>query len=620
MNAILEINLELKKKIQEQEKIISNLLKSNELLKKNQCLTFNSSQSFFQLRNQQKRNRKKSLRKYLSKLNEELKKIDLCLSTINIVKNTQEPKNFELNISEIDIIERDVSETLFWKDKLYIGDFTYHTLKVKLRLPLPSIKKIKKHRKLLNSQLEKFTFEHKNFILVDIRSRIESQINYFLENNKNNSLVRNNKIVRNENEIWIKISSDGTNSGRNEKHINITFTLINEINKCKTASGNYYLGMIQGKETYDNIKLPFFYIMKEIESFQTFNFNNKEYKIKYFLTADLKMLHILLGLNASNSNYSCPCCHMHKKKFHEIDYLFCENNSRSIDIQKEILEKFQESADKNHFGYVRENILAFIGFDNIIIDVFHLTYRCLERLFFLFVRDCIEIDDLDPKVDRLDFEKHLLLKKLFDFLIIKCKKNVEPSLKEEKGVIKICRDFTKKEYVTIFKKINIIKYINIDKLGENRSLKTMRLWNDFLLIITKIKKNAWSSTLIRKKTNEWFKLFSNIYVASDYTTPYIHFFTSHIHSHVEKFSDINLFNLEGFSSIILILNFFNIFKYKYYLLGLEKLNDQTTSSYFRSCNKKKTVLKQILFRRLRIEKKQFFESISIFYLLCRLLH
>ena len=51
-----------------------------------------------------------------------------------------------------------------------------------------------------------------------------------------------------------------------------------------------------------------------------------------------------------------------------------------------------------------------------------------------------------------------MMKKYFTFLNKTCNLNVEPALNEDKGVLKVCRDFTNNEYIRILKRINIVKY------------------------------------------------------------------------------------------------------------------------------------------------------------------
>ncbi|RNA25354.1 hypothetical protein BpHYR1_016150 [Brachionus plicatilis] len=99
-----------------------------------------------------------------------------------------------------------------------------------------------------------------------------------------------------------------------------------------------------------------------------------------------------------------------------------------------------------------------------------------------------------------------------------------------------------------------------------------KLWKDFLSIYNDLRGNSLSPKSTQGKTKEWLELFKKSHI-----TAYIHAFCSHLHQFQRLNGYINLFNLQG----------------------LEKLNDETTSEYFKATNKK--TIDQLLHRRLRID-------------------
>lgn len=106
----------------------------------------------------------------------------------------------------------------------------------------------------------------------------------------------------------------------------------------------------------------------------------------------------------------------------------------------------------------------------------------------------------------------------------------------------------------------------------------LKIWRDFYNIYNLVKINKLNSKQIQDQTKSWANLFLSVFQRSE-ITPYIHVFISHLSQFVDMHNDINKFNIQG----------------------LEKLNDLTTSQYFRGTNKKKDYLKQILAKRNRIE-------------------
>jgi hypothetical protein len=95
---------------------------------------------------------------------------------------------------------------------------------------LPGINAIKQKRKWLGKENIFGTIHNTNGSFNDVTKMIEHKI-------------RNSPLIINDSFIKIKFSADGKFVSRKVKLINITFTIINEGDKAKTASGNYTLGI-----------------------------------------------------------------------------------------------------------------------------------------------------------------------------------------------------------------------------------------------------------------------------------------------------------------------------------------------------------------------------------------
>ena len=80
------------------------------------------------------------------------------------------------------------------------------------------------------------------------------------------------------------------------------------------------------------------------------------------------------------------------------------------------------------------------------------------------------------------------------------------------------------------------------------------------------------------RTDEWWQTFKQVYHES-HETPYIHVFVNHLHELSELHGDINNYNQQG----------------------LEKLNDLTTTHFFRNTNRKQNYIKQMMEKRNRLE-------------------
>lgn len=76
----------------------------------------------------------------------------------------------------------------------------------------------------------------------------------------------------------------------------MNFTILNEIDRCKTAAGNYTIGIFDvSVEDYATLAeiMP---ILREIEKITTIVIDDKTYKIKYANGGDLKYLANIYGI------------------------------------------------------------------------------------------------------------------------------------------------------------------------------------------------------------------------------------------------------------------------------------------------------------------------------------
>jgi len=120
-----------------------------------------------------------------------------------------------------------------------------------------------------------------------------------------------------------------------------------------------------------------------------------------------------------------------------------------------------------------------------------------------------------------------------------------------------------------------------------KKIEISRLWACCWSIF-KILRSEKNYTLhfVRTKCKEFLDLFLSVYQTSK-ITPYIHILCFHIPDLYEKYGCLNYFSGQG----------------------LEKLNDITTSQFFRATNKKGDFIKQLLerdHRMLDYEKRNFF--------------
>ena len=347
-------------------------------------------------------------------------------------------------------------------------------------------------------------------------------------------------------------------------------------------------------ETYDEVKGALEDVLKELEEIHEITINGKKYKIKFMVGGDMKMLAYLFGINAANSHYPCIWCNFC------ILNLLSENDEFHISRTQEQAAYFWKEESE---GYCKEPIIKFIEFDCCIMDTLHLFLRISDKLFELLLQK-INLIDGDYSSD---FSKRPLLKIYVDFLKNTCKLTKPYYIKDKQINF---RSLSGKERLRIFEKFFgdfqlMSNFFPADKIN----LETEDIcWGKFYSIFNSIKSfktddefgNNENDSQFDDKLNElkadlkaWLGYYQQLNNGQT-ITPYIHGFVFHIPEFLEKYKDVNIFNLQG----------------------LEKMNDLTTQYYHNSTNKhsvENEYLLQLLNKRNRIEFYNLEGNLSDFY-------
>ena len=503
---------------------------------------------------------KQRILKLLSQAQTYLGSIGLQISKINIVKMEINPilrKKIQLDIFENNEETDNVSvlNALKIKDQYYISDKAYQALK-NLGLKLPSLHQIKKLRKRLNTVFDITTIPNGAYVNID--NKIREIIPF---------LIRNYPNQFENGEIIIKFSGDGTNICRNIKMLNFTFTIINEGQKAKTASGNYTLGVFDiDIENYEELLNILNDLAQQIDNLiNTIDVDGTIYTIKKKFGGDWIFLSSILGINGPTSNFPCIYCKWYNGKnlndqriYNGVEFSIKDTNKSARTIQESI--KLAEKNIKQN-GYINMPIVRSIEIYDYVFCNLHLFLRISDKLENLFFSDLEEIDYLHKTKNQLKYLDDL--KNKFNIHHASCIVDKKIKLNSLMGPLK----------EKIFKNIKLEEYGK-----EHEKIGTIKeIWKDFWKIYNDTRKNLLTADDVKQQTASWWNKFTSVYHKSQ-ETPYIHLFVNHLHEFIEIHGDVNSYSQQG----------------------LEKLNDITTSQFFRSTNKKGS-LKQILEKRNRLE-------------------
>ena len=512
-----------------------------------------------------------------------LNKTETYLQTIGLEIEKVKIKNIEINSTkkkkiQLDIVQNKddnlkeikVIDILKVKDQNNISDKAYQALR-NLSLKIPSLHQIKKERKLLNSVFDI------NIIPEGAYANINNKLDRIIP-----FLIRHfpDKFVNRE--VIIKFSGDGTNICRNIKILNFTFTIINEGQIAKTASGNYTLGVFEIEaENHEELVRLFKDIAQQIDGLKnTIDVDGTLYTLKKKFGGDWMFLSAMLGINSPTSNYPCIYCKWYngnlsvnnyqkngcKRKQREDTLEETNGNEYSIiDIQKNArtIKESINLSEKNiqKYGYISNPIIKSIEIYDYVFCSLHLFLRISDKLENLFFSDLEEIDYLHKTKNQLKYLDDLKNKYKINHAFHKVDNKLK--LNSLMGPLKE----------------KIFKNIKLDDYGkEHEKIGTIQeIWNEFWSIYNDLRKNVLSANEVKLKTANWWIKFTSVYHKS-HETPYIHLFVNHLHEFIDIHGDVNSYSQQG----------------------LEKLNDLTTSQFFRGTNKK-NFLKQILEKRNRLE-------------------
>ena len=470
-------------------------------------------------------------------MDNKLKEANLMLTKVELNQYQANQKKFAVIINNSQK-ENDVYKHIYFKDRFYVSDETYKQLINTLQLDnIFSLHHVISYRHKMNLIYKMMIIElDKDCLMFNFKIIMQIRIETFLK--------KYSKKHDDSRTIQIKLSSDGTQVGHKQNFINFTCTFPFEGDIAKSVTGNYTLGVCKFNESYDNYAKSFEYLNEEISHMKKYIYNNTEFRIVYSFVGDLPVLRSALGLTGFNSTYPCFCCKVKKSELHIINYdfsIFNDKYKRSYEEQDKIINdpKLLKTPQTN-FGYKNKPLLTSIDYSQFCYDTLHLELNISRYLISLFEKELMSLDKIN-KNSSVDFKKHPNLAKYFGFLNNKCNLNLEPILSNKNGDIKLYRSLRCREYHKIFKKINIIKYFSEIK----NATKIQKLWNDFQLIMSNIKRNQSNRMKMKTQIKNWYIMFSKLFNAIDSHSVYFHLLVHHTHQFMKVHSNIHNLNIQG---------------------------------------------------------------------------
>ena len=194
--------------------------------------------------------------------------------------------------------KKKVEQILFLLDKFCVGDSFYHEMSM-ITDHLPRSYLVKQCHEQLNKMchIEALdgNFEGGKVSLVE--TVFKEHISDYLKQNPDFDTIK------------IKINGDGARMTRNSNFILQTGECV------MSAKGNRTVGIVNGTEGYQTIKVSFGSLFKEINSLidsAKLTVDGQDLNTEFYLGGDYEFLSLMLGLKGAISNYTCPWCKEHK--------------------------------------------------------------------------------------------------------------------------------------------------------------------------------------------------------------------------------------------------------------------------------------------------------------------
>ena len=117
------------------------------------------------------------------------------------------------------------------------------------------------------------------------------------------------------------------------------FTVLDGNENPNSPTGNHVIAMFNTQEKYEYLSGAVKDLSNEIQSIQTITIDGHQFKIEFFLGADMKYLAICLGLQAANAKYACIWCKCPAAERHDTSKSWC-----SVEDGKRTVEEIQHLA------------------------------------------------------------------------------------------------------------------------------------------------------------------------------------------------------------------------------------------------------------------------------------
>lgn len=391
------------------------------------------------------------------------------------------------------------------------------------------------------------------------------------------------KTLPNLDHLDIKISGDGTQVGRSLSLVQMSVTILQEGQICKTCTGNHLVALFKGPEKYEILVKALEDMRDQASTLTSIELPGHPHPISitWYLGGDYKFILSALGLDGATANYACAWCKIPKEDRSKLDSV-TNYSMTDAKLHARTIEEISNLCDLpkrcQKYNCSHPPLFPNIDIINVVVDLLHMFLRIGDRLLQLLILECRREDGIEERhrFNDIHREKWPNMSRLESFINETCKIPFQWEVQQDSKKLNY-RDLRGPELKTLFKNINILEIIP----DSSKATDMQTIWTGFYEIILLLHNdNMLQDEIgrIQSKIVLWFKLYTETFPAKN-VTPYIHILHCHVVEMLQIHGQISMFTQEG----------------------LEKLNDQSTVNFFGSTNRHGSLaLKQLLLKSKRV--------------------
>ena len=174
----------------------------------------------------------------------------------------------------------------------------------------------------------------------------------------------------------MKITGDGTRTGKRLNVVNFGFTILEEGEAAYSATENHCIAIIKEQEFYDSLKPALQDIIEEVRTATKLTISGIACSIEYYMGGDWKFLAMVTGIDSSSCEYTYIWCRCPALDRHITDESWSISDpSLGAWLIEENITIVSSSRAAKQFNVSHRPLFPKIPLTHVVVDNLHVTSR-----------------------------------------------------------------------------------------------------------------------------------------------------------------------------------------------------------------------------------------------------